>query len=1804
MLFVGQLIGQTTVITYHQDAGNPNGLNTTTDATTSGWKDILDDNLSAPAWGEVDTIPFPFTFNGVNEQYFKVSSNGILTFDTAAAGPYGGNNEALPSANIPDRSILAFWDVFTTTNANDRAVSNTFGTAPNRQHWVKYYSTAWGPDGDYNYLAIVFEEGTNVIYIVDMYNDSDLQDDSTTVGLQFNGSLAVSVGDTIGLAGNGSSNSDNDYYQFITYPAGTCIPPSQLGVQNITASSADISFTSYNTGATPVAQYGPAGFTPGTGTSVVGSGSLVLLSGLSGNTSYDVFVKDSCSASSVSAWTGPINFRTNCSSSLSGSYTVNGSLAPSSTNFQTLSSLAATLNNCGISGPVNVSIASGTYNEPLILDQVLGASSSNPIVIDGVDSSQVVISFGSANDTPVVWLNGTDWVTIKNLTIENTYSSSDAWGIMLSNKADHNTIDGVQVKLEPKSTSDRSPILTSSSTSSVSGGDNGNHLSVKNSRLVGGYYGLVFRGTSTQHSYDVTIDNVIFEEQYYRGAWFDYADSVSVTDNTFPKSSSTSTLYYSLYLNDVDQIEVSGNNIISPERGIYLYDVNQSLPTNALSRVFNNIVLAEGSYAVYSYDNKKVGFYHNTFMGDDGMYINDQDTMEIVNNVLYGYTYALYSSDSFDPVADVVDYNLYESEGTNLAYESGTEVDLATWQTNNANQNANSIVDPIAFVASDDLHILNNAGNDAGNLIPGITVDIDGETRPWTGSTMVDLGADERALNPCEPILVYGAYALSDTSAAFWWEGPSTATNWDVEYGPSGFTPGIGLGTLVSSSNDTLIVNGLTEKTTYDFYVTANCGASSTGQAGPGSVITLPGFVTVPYFNDFDQMNPLDDFLLTGNVDAAAYLDTIGTCNGSQGIRMTGGSFSNWTGGSTTTDSVDAWVTNNLHHAYSMINVDATNANALFMRLEFKLKQESNYGPGYSWFRVLINDTVISKNYNPTTLSSDPCKKVSLDISQYLGRSFKIELQTSNKYDDDISVIDDFSIRLLSCNVPSSLGATNISSTEADLFWTPGGASDFIVEWGPKGFQPGTGNRFAATNDTVSISGLNIATEYDFYVQDSCSATDVSPQVGPFTFKTAYEPYYVNGFDPYPGLDWEEAEGLFSQQPITYGSSLWSQDEFGNVSTNSQSANVNIYSTTRDEWIVSPLITLDTVDYALEYDVAFTDWPNTTPGIWGPDDTVHVVVSTDGGRTWPRANIIKTYSSASHPTNTGSREVLPLLQFKNQTIRIGFYAESTVSNEDTDFFIDSVEIKTAPSCFPPQDLTVDTATFNGLGVTWTGSAANYIVEWGTCGYIQGTGAGKIGVDTVAANSYLITGLNSNTCYDIYVQALCGPNDASILQMVSGNTLCGIEALPYQESFDGPSWSTSTTYDQCWEISSTSYKFQVDNNSTSSSNTGPTQDHSGFGNYIYTEASSGSSGDEATATSKWVDLSTAANPRVSFWYHFYGSDIDRMFVDVFDGTTWTDSVSAIIGAQQDSSEAAWKRWSVDLAAFANDTVKIRFRGRRGGSYEGDMSIDDIEVYDSIPCPAPSALQFTNLACDSAQIEWTAGGFATNTFIEYGPNGFTRGTGTLLSSVSSPVVINGLTPGTDYDVYVIDSCSGVIESLVMDTLTTPTGPLPSISYTTNQVSTNASSARVAFDASATTDGTSFTWDFGNGNTANGDTASFVYNANGTYSVTLTVTNGCGTVDSTFNVEVKYINIEENSLPGVSMYPNPTSGEVTIVFPGGTREIQVFDLQGRELFRISTDANSTQERIDLSGLAAGVYMVRIKADQGESIQRLILE
>lgn len=139
-------------------------------------------------------------------------------------------------------------------------------------------------------------------------------------------------------------------------------------------------------------------------------------------------------------------------------------------------------------------------------------------------------------------------------------------------------------------------------------------------------------------------------------------------------------------------------------------------------------------------------------------------------------------------------------------------------------------------------------------------------------------------------------------------------------------------------------------------------------------------------------------------------------------------------------------------------------------------------------------------------------------------------------------------------------------------------------------------------------------------------------------------------------------------------------------------------------------------------------------------------------------------------------------------------------------------------------------------------------------------------------------------------------------------------------------------------------------------------------------------------------------------------------------------------------------------------------------------------------------------------------------------------------------------------------------------------------------------------------SYMWDFGDGNTSTSKNPQHQYQTNGNYTVQLIVTGACGSDTSTLNLPINCIStdIDAGHLLQARIFPNPTTGNITIQFPVASFEeamVHVYDRLGRDVLHYPVRITNEVD-IDLSGLAAGAYSIQVREGKRNYIGRIIRE
>ena len=99
---------------------------------------------------------------------------------------------------------------------------------------------------------------------------------------------------------------------------------------------------------------------------------------------------------------------------------------------------------------------------------------------------------------------------------------------------------------------------------------------------------------------------------------------------------------------------------------------------------------------------------------------------------------------------------------------------------------------------------------------------------------------------------------------------------------------------------------------------------------------------------------------------------------------------------------------------------------------------------------------------------------------------------------------------------------------------------------------------------------------------------------------------------------------------------------------------------------------------------------------------------------------------------------------------------------------------------------------------------------------------------------------------------------------------------------------------------------------------------------------------------------------------------------------------------------------------------------------------------------------------------------------------------------------------------------------------------------------------------------------------------------------------TVTKTYNIiitredEVSIINFSSDNL---TMYPNPVNNTLYIESSSVIKQVSIYDISGRIVRAYSIRPNLSQE-MGVSDLANGIYLVKVKTAEGETIRKIVKE
>ena len=1004
------------------------------------------------------------------------------------------------------------------------------------------------------------------------------------------------------------------------------------------------------------------------------------------------------------------------------------------------------------------------------------------------------------------------------------------------------------------------------------------------------------------------------------------------------------------------------------------------------------------------------------------------------------------------------------------------------------------------------------------------------------------------------------ATTTSANSVRLSWRARSEATQFAIEYGPVGFTPGTGT-TVIANSNP-YVLTGLPVGYQGEYRVRNICGAGDTSAySADACIFTLPQIpATIPYSYNFEDAAEWNNWHVGSNCHINWYRGN--------GTPAANGNYSMYVSndfGATLSTDMEEVVNATVWRDFDF----GTTANAF--EFSFKHKEGGTLSNTYDALMLFITDTnnpVVSSDDNITSpwgnvnsieyiyaarLDTNwTSARVAIDSMSGVKRVaffwFNQDLGGSEPWVLGPAAIDDVEMIVSPCPRVQGLRVDSVSSTTATLSWNATPGVTYRVAYRIAGASPSTNLYATTTTNSITLTGLSEVTNYYVFVQKICG-TDSSIFSDGVEFQTDFCESVESAYSYPTG----SSQSINSYIPMGY-----SYYNYGYVQTIVDAALLS--DLTSPDIIALAFNPVDGTmgDYYTNMDIYLANVPesNLANGFIMPDSNHQFVQMThnadltyttggwqivgfDTNFTWDgHSNLLvvvnRGHGSYAMGANFNSHSTGSAMKSRYHYQDGSPYNPYTITPSDgtpvpevgdLKFFVCGV-----PVCHEPT-LGTETHTYHSATITWTGDGTAYEVN------IKDSAATTWPADiAVTTNTYTFNGLQPATTYIYRVRTDCNADSIGYSDWVEGTFVT--DSLP------------------CFV---------------------PT-------NLQVTAVTN------ATATFDWTP-----NGAETAW------DIHVWFTGGIDSIYRVTTRPATVGGY-----LAGLTYSASIRALCGVDL-----------FEGEWS--DTISFTTATCPDVTSPAASNVTESSVTLSWANAELAQSYTIEYGYLGFNQGTGTTVTTVGTTYVVTGLECETGYDFYVKAVCGTDWNSENWAHVSATTADCAEECDAPYGISTtvNGNSVYVTWNAPQTN--TSFEIEYGSRGFEHGsgtvvNTAETNATINGldySTSYDLYVRAICGddiysrwSTVTTFTTETQGIG-DVNTI-SCSIYPNPATSATTISVTGvdGKVKIEVVDINGRavasETIECSSDCTKT---MDVDTLAQGPYFVRITTDSTNTVRKLIV-
>lgn len=435
-----------------------------------------------------------------------------------------------------------------------------------------------------------------------------------------------------------------------------------------------------------------------------------------------------------------------------------------------------------------------------------------------------------------------------------------------------------------------------------------------------------------------------------------------------------------------------------------------------------------------------------------------------------------------------------------------------------------------------------------------------------------------------------------------------------------------------------------------------------------------------------------------------------------------------------------------------------------------------DYNDNYTFeaSELVYSSTAASSSTNPTIVNTSFMTSLTAPIGEHRMRIVSSDSKKNPAnpcYSSSYGVALDFLVNVTpapDCLPPTASTVSNITADGAQLNWISEGTL-FNVETLFAGESQGSGSVTSGiAANTVTLTGLDPQTNYEYYVQTDCGNGSLSPWTGPFTFRTGCESFgnFTENF----------TTDVNYTSPECWYSIKQTEDQYAyieNYSYNDYMLFYNSNDSAAQLYLITP---------------SLTDLPLNT----------HRIKFRAYCYSAGTSLIIGTMTDPSNASTFTAVETIPMtssyadyaVSFLNSTTDLHVAFKFVGTAEYQYLYLDDVVWESTPSCPDIYLVNVTGSTSSTADIVWTPGGTETAWQYAVALASETDPSSATPIDVSSGSSATASDLDPATDYKVWVRSVCGSDFGQWSPSVTFKTACIAFDTPFEENFD-------TFLPNCW-----------------------------------------------------------------------------------------------------------------------------------------------------------------------------------------------------------------------------------------------------------------------------------------------------------------------------------------------------------------------------------------------------------------------